>query len=700
MNTYKSEDIRNVAILGHGGSGKTTLVEAMALNAGIISRMGSITAGTTISDYDDEEKKRTFSIGTSLVPIEYNGIKYNFLDTPGYFDFVGEVEEALEAAGAAIIVVDAKAGVEVGTIKAWNMCEKKNLPRLFFVTAMDDPNANFANVVEQLKENFGNKIAPFHTPFFENEKFVGFVNVVKMGGRKFTKGSEYTDCDIPADIKDIVDECRHDLIESVAESDEDLMEKYFAEEEFTQEEIDTALHKSVFNGDIVPVLVGTGLNQQGTKMLLDSIKSYFPSPLNHKVVGKNVKDDSAFEANYDASKPFTAKVFKTINSSFGKYSLVKVCSGKLTSDAAIYNADKDTEEKLSRLYVMRGKDAIEVKELNPGDIGAISKLSNTVTGDTLSTKANPVIYDQPAFSVPYAYQKVETKNKGDEDKFAQAMAKLIEEDRTLRLVLDKENHQTLIYGIGDQQIDVTVSKLFTRFKVEVETSKPRVPYRETIRKMVEKQGKHKKQSGGHGQYGDVHIRFQPSGDMEKAYMFDEEVVGGVVPKNFFPAVEKGIAESVLAGPLAGYPVVGLRATLFYGSYHPVDSSEQAFKMAAKLAVKAAFNDPKENASPCLLEPIASVKVTVPDKFTGDIMGDLNKRRGRVLGMDPISGGKQQICADVPLAELYGYSTDLRSMTGGIGEYEYVLDRYEQAPGDVQAKVIEEAAKYRTEDEEE
>jgi elongation factor G len=478
------------------------------------------------------------------------------------------------------------------------------------------------------------------------------------------------------------------------------MEKYFAEEEFTQEEIDTALHATVFDGSTVPVLAGAAINQQGTVMLLNAIKSYFPSPLNHKVVGKNVKDDSEFAANYDINKPMTAKVFKTIVDPFiGKYSMIKVCSGVLTSDATIYNADKDTEEKLSRLYVLRGKETIEVKELNPGDIGAIGKLSNTQTGDTLSTKANPVIFPKAQYSIPYEYKKVDTKNKGDEDKFAQAMSKLCEEDRTLKMVLDKENRQTLIYGIGGQQLDIVVSKLQQRYKVDVELSKPRVPYRETIRKKVEKQGKYKKQSGGHGQYGDVHIRFEPSGDMEKPYEFAEEIVGGVVPKNFFPAVEKGLAESVLKGPLAGYPVVGLKATLFYGSYHPVDSSEMAFKQAARLAFKAAFTDPKENCNPCLLEPIVSMKVLVPDKFTGDIMGDLNKRRGRVLGMNPVAGGKQEIMADVPLAELYGYSTDLRSMTGGIGDYSYTIDRYEQAPADVQAKVVEEAAKYMTEDEE-
>ncbi len=701
MNTYKSEDIRNVAILGHGGCGKTTLIEAIALNKGIISRAGRVEDGSTISDYDKEEQKRGFSISTSLIPIEHDGIKINFLDCPGYFDFVGEVEEALDAAGAAIIVVNAKAGIEVGTIKAWEYCEKKKLPRMFFVTAMDDANANYTKVIEDLVENFGTKVAPFHTPIYDGEKFIGFVNVVKMGARTFTKDGYKDSGDIPADVKDSADECRHALLEAVAESSEELMEKYFAEEEFTQEEIDGALHSTVFDGSTVPVLIGSSINNAGMIMLLNAIKDFLPSPLNHKVVGKSAKDDSEFAANYDISKPMSAKVFKTIVDPFiGKYSLVKVCSGVLNCDTPIYNYSKETEEKISRLYILRGKDAIEVKELNPGDIGAIAKLSNTQTGDTLSTKANPIVFEPAVYSKPYDYKKVDTKNKGDEDKFAQAMSKLCEEDRTLKLVLDKENRQTLMYGIGGQQLDIVVSKLSQRYKVEVELSKPRVPYRETIRKMVEKQGKHKKQSGGHGQYGDVHIRFQPSGDMEKAYVFDEEVVGGVVPKNFFPAVEKGLAESVLKGPLAGYPVVGLRATLFYGSYHPVDSSEQAFKMAAKLAFKAAFNDPKENCSPCLLEPITSMKVLVPDKFTGDIMGDLNKRRGRVLGMNPVAGGKQEIMAEVPLAELYGYSTDLRSMTGGIGDFSYEIDRYEQAPSDVQAKVVEEAAKYMTEDEEE
>ncbi len=696
MNTYKSENIRNVAVLGHGGCGKTTLVEAMAYTTGIINRQGKVEEGNTISDFDAEEKKRHFSISTSLVPIEYEGIKFNFLDCPGYFDFVGEVEEAIDAAGAAVIVVNAKSGVEVGTIKAWEMCEKRHLPRMFFVTSMDDPNADFAKVVDELVSNFGKKIAPFHTPIIENEKYVGFVNVVKMGGRKFTKMSEYTECDIPDSVKDVVDTCRLNLIEAVAETSEDLMMKYFDGIEFTQEEISEALHATVFDGTIVPVLAGAAINQQGTVMLLQAIKSYFPSPLKHKIVGKNEKDGSDFEANYDASKPMTAKVFKTIVDPFiGKYSLIKVCSGVLTSDSAIYNAERDTEEKLSRLYVLQGNKQIEVKELYPGDIGAIGKLSNTATGDTLSTKATPVIFDKFEYSKPYAYQRFVTKNKGDDDKVSQALSKLMEEDKTLKLVNDKENRQMLLYGIGEQQLDIVVSKLAQRYKVEVDICKPRIPYRETIKKMVKKQGKYKKQSGGHGQYGDVHIEFEPSGDMETPYIFEEKIVGGVVPKNFFPAVEKGIAESVLKGPLAGYPVVGIKATLVFGSYHPVDSSEMAFKMATIMAFKAGFVE----AAPILLEPIASMKVVVPDKFTGDIMGDLNKRRGRVNGMNPLPGGKQEILADIPIAEVYGYSTDLRSMTGGIGEFSYEFDRYEQAPSDVQQKVIEEAAKNASEDEE-
>ena len=696
MQTYKYEKIRNVAILGHGSCGKTTLLEAMAYTTGVTKRMGRVEEGNTISDYDKEEQKRLFSISATVVPILWEETKINFIDTPGYFDFVGEVEEAVSAADAAVIVVSAKAGVEVGTQKAWDICERFKLPRMFFVTDMDDDNASYRNVVEDLKERYGNRIAPFHTPIRENEKFVGFVNVVKNAGRRFSNNlGEYVDGDIPEYCKEYSENYRAALMESIAESSEELMEKYFEGEEFTMVEIENAIRTSVGAGDMVPVLCGSGVQARGTFALLQAIDKYFPSPNKGVVTGMSQKTGTTFFADYDANKDFSARVWKTIADPFiGKFSLIKVCSGVLKSDSVIYNANKETEEKLSRLYVLRGKEQIEVKELYAGDIGAIGKLSDTQTGDTLSTKANPIIYDPIKVSVPYTYVRYEAKNKGDDDKISQALSKIMEEDKTLAIVNDKENRQALLYGIGDQQLDVTVSKIFNRYKAEMIISKPKIAYRETIKKQVQVQGRHKKQSGGAGQFGDVIMIFEPSGDLDTPYVFEEKIFGGSVPKNFFPAIEKGIQESVLAGPLAGYPVVGIKATLIDGSYHPVDSNEMAFKLAAKKAFKLGIMD----AMPIILEPISTLKVVVPDKFTGDIMGDLSKRRGRVLGMNPLANGKQEIVADIPQAELFGYSTDLRSMTGGIGDYSYEFARYEPATADVQAKVIEESDKVKDEDE--
>lgn len=696
MQTYKYEKIRNVAILGHGSCGKTTLLEAMAYTTGVTKRMGRVEEGNTISDYDKEEQKRLFSISATVVPILWEETKINFIDTPGYFDFVGEVEEAVSAADAAVIVVSAKAGVEVGTQKAWDICERFKLPRMFFVTDMDDDNASYRNVVEDLKERYGNRIAPFHTPIRENEKFVGFVNVVKNAGRRFSNNlGEYVDGDIPEYCKEYSENYRAALMESIAESSEELMEKYFEGEEFTMVEIENAIRTSVGAGDMVPILCGSGVQARGTFALLQAIDKYFPSPNKGVVTGMSQKTGTTFFADYDANKDFSARVWKTIADPFiGKFSLIKVCSGVLKSDSVIYNANKETEEKLSRLYVLRGKEQIEVKELYAGDIGAIGKLSDTQTGDTLSTKANPIIYDPIKVSVPYTYVRYEAKNKGDDDKISQALSKIMEEDKTLAIVNDKENRQALLYGIGDQQLDVTVSKILNRYKAEVIISKPKIAYRETIKKQVQVQGRHKKQSGGAGQFGDVIMIFEPSGDLDTPYVFEEKIFGGSVPKNFFPAIEKGIQESVLAGPLAGYPVVGIKATLIDGSYHPVDSNEMAFKLAAKKAFKLGIMD----AMPIILEPISTLKVVVPDKFTGDIMGDLSKRRGRVLGMNPLANGKQEIVADIPQAELFGYSTDLRSMTGGIGDYSYEFARYEPATADVQAKVIEESDKVKDEDE--
>lgn len=687
MDIFKYERIRNVALLGHGSCGKTTLAEAMAYVTGVITRQGKIEDGSTISDYDKEEQKREFSIQTSIIPIVSDETKINILDTPGYFDFVGEAEQAASASDAAIIVISAKAGVQVGTEKAWNLCEKYKLPRMFFVTDMDDDNASYRKVVEALQELYGTRVAPFQLPIRENEKFVGFVNVVKMAGRRFNNDGTYIESDIPDYSMEYLQTYRDALLEAVAETGDDMMDKYFNGEEFTQAEMSTALRKSVGDTSLVPVLMGSGLEAKGVRNLIDQIVNYFPSPNKTIITGINQKTGNSFHADYDENKEMTAKVFKTIADPFiGKFSLIKICSGVLKADSTIYNVSKDVEEKISRLYVLRGKEQIEVKELHAGDIGAIGKL-DIATGDSIATKAVPVVYDKPSFSVPYTYMRYVTKNKGDDDKIASALSKIVDEDPTIKLVNDSANRQSLIYGIGDQQLEVVVSKLANRYKVDIELLKPRIPYKETIKKKVSVQNKYKKQTGGHGQYGDVHITFEPSDDLEKQYIFEETVFGGAIPKNFFPAIEKGIAECVAKGPLAGYPVVGLKATLTDGSYHPVDSSEMAFKTAAMQAFKDGFMQ----AMPILLEPIVTLRVVVPDEFTGDVMGDLNKRRGRVSGMNTLYDGRTEILDDIPQASLLGYSTDLRSMTGGIGEYSYEFSHYEAAPADVQAKVVEENA---------
>lgn len=684
MNVYTTDRIRNVVLLGHGGCGKTTLVEAMANLGGLTTRIGKVTDGNTISDFDKEEIKRGFSIGTSIVPIVWGDTKINILDAPGYFDFVGEAEEAVSAADAAIIVVSGKAGVEVGTEKAWGLCEKYNLPRMFFVSDMDIDNASYREVVETLTEKYGKKIAPFYQPIRENEKFVGYVNVVKRAGRRYIKGGKSEECEIPDYSMANLEICRDALIEAVAETSEEFMDRYFNGDEFTDDEIRAALRFNVTDGTIVPVSMGSSTEVLGVYNLLNDIVKYFPSPDKREIAGINTKTSELFTANYDFSKGKSAYIFKTIVDPFiGKYSFIKVCSGVFKQDDLIYNQDKETEEKLAKLYVMQGNKPIEIKELHAGDIGAIAKLNKARTGDTLSTKTLPITYAKKEISKPYTYMRYKAKNKGDEDKISQAMSKMMHEDLTFKAVIDAENRQSLIYGMGDQHLEIIVSKLSSRYKADIELSKPKVAFRETIRKNSDVEAKYKKQSGGHGQYGHVKMKFEPSGDLETPYVFEQIVVGGAVPKNYFPAVEKGIQEAVLKGPMAAYPVVGVKAILYDGSYHPVDSSEMAFKTASVQAFKKGFME----AHPVLLEPISSLKVTVPEQFTGDVMGDLNKRRGRVLGMNPIGNGKQVIEADVPMMELFGYCTELRSMTGGRGEYEYEFSRYEQAPSDVQEREV-------------
>lgn len=684
MKVFTTDKIRNVVLLGHGGCGKTTLVEALAFMSGAVNRMGKVEDGNTVSDYTKEEQKRHFSIATSVVPVLYDHHKINLLDTPGYFDFVGEVDEAVSAADAAIIVVSGKAGVEAGTMKAWDLCEKYNLPRMFFVTEMDIDNASFRQVVEDLTELYGKKIAPFYQPIRDNEKFVGYVNIVKNAGRRFGKPGERTECEIPDYCKENLEIYRDSIMEAVAETSEEFMDRYFSGETFTIDEIRAATKFNVDDCNIFPILMGSATELRNLHNLLMDIIKYFPSPDKVKKVGINGKTNAIFEANYDFSKTKSANIFKSVVDPFiGKYSLIKVNSGVIKTDDLLYNNDKDVEEKIGKLYIMNGGKAEEVGELHAGDIGALAKLASAKTGDSLSTKANPIIYTKPDISKPYTCMSYEVENKADMDKVAQSLQKMSQEDLTLKLVNDPENHQSLIYGIGDLHIEVIASRLLNEYKVGIKLSRPRVSYKETIRKKSDIEAKYKKQSGGHGQYGHVKMTFEPSGDLETAYIFEQTVVGGTVPKNYFPAVEKGLQESVLKGPLASYPVVGIKAVLYDGSYHPVDSSEMAFKTASSMA----FKDGIMKADPVLLEPIMSLKVVVPDKYTGDVMGDLNKKRGRVLGMNPTGNGLQEILAEVPQSELFGYSTNLRSMTGGMGIYSYELARYEIAPSEVQQKEV-------------
>ncbi|MCI8993936.1 MAG: elongation factor G [Eubacterium sp.] len=684
MNVYTTDKIRNVALLGHGGSGKTSLIEAMAYLSGITKRLGRIEDGNTLSDFDKEEIKRKISIKTTVVPIEWEGVKINFLDTPGYFDFIGETEEALSAADSAIIVVSGKSGIEVGTKRAWELCEKYKLPRIVFVTEMDDDNASFRQVVSDLQDLYGKKIAPFHLPVREDGQFIGYVNVVQQTAKKWNDKGGVDRFDVPDYSQENLGICREALLEAVAETSEEFMDRYFGGEEFSEDEIRQALRVNVLDGSIVPVLMGSNIMARGMYPLLSDIIKYLPGPDKRQVAGVNIKTNEVFQADYDFAKPKSAYVFKTIVDPFiGKYSLIKVNSGVLKSDDTLYNHERDTEEKIGKIYIMQGNKPTEVKELHAGDIGALAKLNSVVTTDTLSTKANPILYIKASIPKPYTYRRYKAVNKGDEDKISQSLAKLMQEDLTIRNVNDAENGQTLLYGMGEQHLDVIVSMLKEKYKVDIELSRPKVAFRETLRKKSDVESKYKKQSGGHGQYGHVKMTFEPSGNLEEAYQFEQCVVGGAVPKNYFPAVEKGIQEAVLKGPVAGYPVVGVKAVLYDGSYHPVDSSEMAFKTAAIQAFKKGFME----ASPVLLEPIASMKVVVPDQYTGDVMGDLNKRRGRVLGMNPTEFGKQEIVADIPFMELVGYTMDLRSMTGGSGDYSYEFVRYEQAPSDIQEKEI-------------
>lgn len=685
MKIYSAGEIRNVAILGHSGCGKTSIVEAMLNVAEITNRIGKVDDGNTVSDYDSEEIRRKVSISTSIIPIEWMNNKINFMDTPGYFDFVGEVEEALSVADLAVIVVSAKSGVEVGTEKAWDYCTKNNIPKFIFVNFMDDENSDLDKLISELKEKFGKSIAPLQVPFKDNGKFSGFVNAIKKEGRVFVNGRTQP-CDVPNGMEEIVDLTRNMIEEAVAETTEEFMEKFLNEETFTVEELQNGIKVGLSDGSLTPVICGSATYNIGIRVLMNSLITFVPSTLafNPSTVVKNAKNNEDMTINCDEKEPFAAFVFKTVADPYvGRLSVLRVYSGVLKKDSLLYNPRTDFAEKTAHLYILRGKEQIEVSELRAGDIGAIAKLTNVATEDTLCAKERPVYIKKINFSEPLLKLAVTPKGKGEEDKLSAAFAKILEEDKTLRFEVNKETKESVVIGIGENHLEILASKLKNKYKLEVNLKTPIVPYREMIKAKVKVQGKYKKQSGGHGQYGDVHIEFEPSGETLKPYVFEEKIFGGSVPRQYFPAVEKGIQECVKVGPLAGYPVVGIKATLLDGSYHAVDSSEMAFKMATVLAFKDAFL----KAKPTILEPIARATISVPDNYTGDVMGDINKKRGRILGMEK-DGKIQNISVEVPLSEMFKYPTELRSMTQGRGSFTLTFERYDEASNEVIQKVIE------------
>ncbi|HEY5537395.1 MAG TPA: elongation factor G [Acetobacterium sp.] len=689
MKTYPTKNIRNILILGHGGSGKTSLTEALAFNAGAIDRMGKIDEGNTLSDFDPEEKRRKFSISSSIIPLEFGGHKLNIIDVPGYFDFIGDAFAALRVADAVVIVVDALSGVQVGTEKAIELLRKANVPAFIVVNKMDRENATFAKVMDQLKVTFGNKVVPFELPMGEGEEMRGVVNIVDMTGSE-RKENRCFDVIVPDDMKADLEPFRDMIMESVAQTSESLMEKYFDGEELTQEEIHQGIRHGVIQGDLIPVLCTSAIQNIGVETLENMMIEYLPSPGEGKSeIGKDPRNLKEIERYCSNTEPFSALVFKTIADPYvGKLSIFKVMSGVLDHSVEIYNATREAKEKANHIYVLRGNKQIEVEKLEAGDIGAFSKLSETVTGDTLCTNKAPIVYERIVLPKPIISMAIEPKTKADIDKLATGLHRLVEEDPTMTVSRNKETKQTLVSGLGEMHLEIISQKLKQKFGVEVNLVPMKVPYRETIKKKSTAEGKHKKQSGGNGQFGHVYVNFEPGATPNDPFLFVDKVVGGSVPRNFIPAVEKGLESCMTEGVLAGYPVTGVVATLFDGSYHAVDSDEMSFKMAASQAYRKGMKD----AAPVLLEPIYHIDIIVPEEYMGDIMGDLNKKRGRIMGMEAVSGGKQQILAEAPLAEMFKYATELRSMTQARGEFSMNFVRYEEAPPIISEKVIAAALK--------
>ncbi len=678
MKQYPAASIRNIALAGHGGSGKTSLAEAILWISGASDRLGKVADGNTVCDFDPEEIKRKTSIATAVAPIERDGLKINFLDTPGLFDYVGSVNEAVRAAESVIVVVSGKSGVTVGAEKANKLAVSTGRSRFFFVNKLDAEGANFYNYFSQLREKFGPSVVPVVVPYYEGETVKCYVDLVEQKAFAYKDGKA-TKVDMPQ--LDNLDELVNALCESVAETSEELMEKFFSGEPFTHDELFKGLASGVKSGDIAPIYCGSALTLEGVDLMLWGISKLAPSPVDVK---PEVSEEGT-EIAVDEKAPTAAILFKTVADPFvGKMSFFKVLSGKLSADTPVVNMRTGTTEKIGKIVSVKGKKQEDCASITAGDIGAVTKLANAATGDTFCSPSRQVTLEKVNYPTPLLSMAMLPAKKGDDEKIAQGLLRLSEEDPSISYGINSETKQMVVSGQGDQHIDVVVSKLKSKFGVDVILETPRVAYRETIRKKVEQQGRHKKQSGGHGQFGDVYIRFEPC-DAE-GLEFAEEVVGGSVPKNYFPAVEKGLQDCMGHGVLAGYPVVGVRAVLYFGSYHPVDSSEMAFKIAAGLAFKEGI--PK--AAPTLLEPIGVLKAIIPNDNMGDVMGEVTKRRGRVLGMDPSDDGMQILSAEVPMAEMGDFATFMRQCAQGRGTFTLNFERYEDAPPMVAQKVIEEA----------
>ena len=682
---YTANAIRNICLLGHSGSGKTALAESLLYMTGAIDRIGKNADGNTVCDFDPEEIRRNISISTAVVPLEYKNAKINLLDTPGGFDFSGAVVEALRAADAAILVCSAKDGITVGFEKAWKYCEERNMPRFVYISKVDEDNADYNATFDALREKYGNKIAPVVVPIWDaSKKVTGIIDVLNKRAYEM-QNLKRVEIQVPEDKLSVIEEFNDALKESVAETDEALMDRFFEGGDFTYAEMIKGLHQGVSELSLFPVLCGSGVNCLGSLMLMDHIVDLLPNPVEGNYHKATRADGETEEFVVSPGGVPAAFVWKTVSDQYGKYSFIKVLSGEITSDTPLVNARTGETEKLGRLYTMCGKKNTEVKALSCGDIGAIGKMDKVKTGDTLCDPRKVVSLKGIPYAAPCYSMAIAPKVKGQEEKVGSGLNRLNEEDPSFTLVNNAETHQLVLSGAGDQQLDVLVAKLKSRFGVDAVLMPAKVAYREKIKKTVEAHGRHKKQTGGSGQFGDVWVRFEPQEEQEEL-IFDVAVVGGAVPKNFNPAVEKGIQEAVLKGPLAGYPMVNLKATLYDGSYHPVDSNEMAFKLAAILAYKEAM----PNAMPTLLEPVGTLKVTVPEIYVGDVMGDLSKRRGRPMGMNPDADGNTVVEAEVPMAEMGSYAIDLRAMTQARGSFTLTFERYEEVPKAAQAKIIEEA----------